>query len=153
MNELLIFQNNINGFYSKAQLLEQNLNALQPHICLLQECFRSERRQTSNQQFQNLYNQFCSETGRTGILCRRYIRAVQKFFIIQRDKFHIFGYESCWIEINFPGQSKSILFCSFYRNIQKLHARYKDGNNQVPKIVCFDLDMFETEIIAARKIS
>ena len=69
MNQLVIFQNNINGFSSKADLLDQNLQSVQPHICLLQECFRSERRSTTVNYFQ-MYKQFWSQTGRTGILCR-----------------------------------------------------------------------------------
>ncbi|ETN98321.1 hypothetical protein RFI_39189, partial [Reticulomyxa filosa] len=46
--------NNINEFYSKAQILEQNLHQKQPHICLLQEGFRSKKKDI-DYNFQYLY--------------------------------------------------------------------------------------------------
>ena len=64
MSHLRIFQNNINGFYSKAQILEINLFEEQPHFCLLQEWFRSRPKDTEHH-FQFLYKNFWSETGRT----------------------------------------------------------------------------------------
>ena len=70
MTYLKVFQNNINGFYSKYQILEQNLHYNQPHICLLQEGFRSEKKDI-DYQFQYIYCRHWSETGRAGILCHR----------------------------------------------------------------------------------
>ena len=81
MNSLLIFQNNINGFYSKAQILEQNLHYKQPHVCLFQEGFRSEKKNKEiDYNFQFLHVNHWSETGRKGILCRRDIHSTHKVF-------------------------------------------------------------------------
>ena len=124
MNEdLLIFQNNINGYYSSSEVLETNLHTSQPHICLLQECFRSENKSINYQRIKDRYNQFWSETGRTGILVRRDINVVQRKFVTEQDKFHTSGYESCWVEISYLGESKPIMFCSLYRNIQKTKVK------------------------------
>ena len=40
-NKLVIYQHNIRGFASKKESLYQNLQQQQPHVCLLQECFKS----------------------------------------------------------------------------------------------------------------
>jgi exonuclease III len=156
MNELVIFQNNINGFYSKAQLLETNLHAVQPHICLLQECFRSENRRTINdQQLRNLYNQFWSETGRTGILCRADIHVTQRAFGNHQDKFQRLGYKSCWVEMRLPTQRKPVMLCSFYRNLHKTKVLYSvnEEDQIAPALLSFDLKSFEKELTAARDIS
>src|SRR5579871_1495705 len=118
MNQLLIYQNNINGFYSKSQILEQNLHTIQPHICLLQECFRSTKKNTDHHT-QHLYRHYWSETGRTGILCRRDLHSIPKFQSNNLKKFEEFGYESCWVQISYPGQNKSVIFCSFIETYKK----------------------------------
>ena len=108
--------------------------------------------------FQN-YHQFWSETGRTGILCRKDLHPTQRIFQTEttQDKFQALGYESCWVEISCPGERKSILFCSFYRNLQKSKINYHPEEEQdvepIPAILCFNLDMFEKELIEARKIT
>ncbi|ETO34998.1 hypothetical protein RFI_02077 [Reticulomyxa filosa] len=44
INSILVLQNNNNGFYYKVQILEQNLHQKQSQICLLQEVFRSKKK-------------------------------------------------------------------------------------------------------------
>ncbi|ETO06867.1 hypothetical protein RFI_30525, partial [Reticulomyxa filosa] len=114
---------------------------------------------TPNYHFQYLYNHYWSETGRTGILCRRDIHSTKRSFYSHPYKFDMLGYESCWIEVSYPGQNKPLLFCSIYRNIQKheviLQEDTKENkedsipfNNQA-----FYLCDFEKELSAAKKIS
>ncbi|ETO35100.1 hypothetical protein RFI_01974 [Reticulomyxa filosa] len=56
-----------------------------------------------------------------------------------------------------PGQRKSIMFCIFYRNLQKTFVRYDRSSQEedqiIPAIVCFDLNLFEKELAAAMKIT
>ena len=108
MSHLRIFQNNINGFYSKAQILEINLCEEQPHICLLQEGFRSKPKDTEHH-FQFLYNHFWSETGRTVILCRKDLHSTQRTFSTNANNFNILGYESCWVEVSCPAKPRPIV--------------------------------------------
>ncbi|ETO15717.1 hypothetical protein RFI_21645, partial [Reticulomyxa filosa] len=97
--------------------------------CLLQECFQSETsRRTSRHQFQNLYNEFWSETGRTGILCLRDLHSTQMIFEIKQDKF-----QTC-----------------HELNIQKIAARYHqegDGIDLIPAIKDnrFDCNLWRLE--------
>lgn len=155
MNQFHIYQNNINGFYSKAQILEQNLSLIQPHVCMLQECFRSPRRNTEHHT-RHLYNHYWSETGRTGVFCRRDLHSIPKFQSNNFNKFQDFGYESCWIQIFCPGQKKSIMFCSFYRNIKKVEISYEvktQEDYKASNIMSFRLDEFEKEVKTAHSIS
>ncbi|ETO25032.1 hypothetical protein RFI_12111 [Reticulomyxa filosa] len=71
-------------FCSKSQILEQNLYHSQHYICLLQECFRSEKQNTDNH-FQYLYNHYWIETLRTGILCRKRQSFKQKINIQKHE--------------------------------------------------------------------
>lgn len=155
MNSLRIFQNNINGFYSKCQILEQNLYYNQPHICLLQEGFRSEKKNIDHQ-FQYLYVHHWSETGRAGILCRRDIHSKQRTFISITNKFQVLGYESCWVEISHPNQKQPILFCSLYRNVQNQRVVFGDEENSIKQLFSgqiFDLEAFEQELKFALQVS
>src|SRR5947209_505520 len=88
------------------------------HICLLQEGFRSQKKEIEHH-FQYLYTHYWSETGRTGILCRRDFHSTCRYFSCQENQFQLHGYESCWVEVSISTQTKPILFCSFYRNIRK----------------------------------
>ena len=97
-SSLLIFQNNINGFYSKSELLNKNLHHKQPHVCLLQEGFRSEKKKDIDYEFQYLYVHHWSETGRSGILCRRDLHSTIHSFNNISHTFNVSGYESCWAE-------------------------------------------------------
>src|SRR5579871_709224 len=152
LNSLEIFQNNINGFYSKSNLLEQNLINRQPHVCLLQEGFRSKNHKKDlDHNFQYLYINHWSETGRAGILCRRDIHSIRKNLSTQQNQFEINGYESCWVQISIPSQSQPILFCSFYRNISKQSVSYSrscdfNEEEQLSELQNFKLDEFEKEI-------
>ncbi|ETO09945.1 hypothetical protein RFI_27433, partial [Reticulomyxa filosa] len=136
-SDLLIFQNNINGFYSNSQILEQNLQYKQPHVCLLQEGFRSKKNGI-DYNFQHLYVHHWIETGRSGVLCRRDLHSISRSFNTMADTFNVFGYESCWVEVSCPDQNRPLLFCSFYRNLQ-----CKQSNIQA----------FEQELHHAMKIS
>ncbi|ETO15046.1 hypothetical protein RFI_22318, partial [Reticulomyxa filosa] len=75
---------------------------------------QEEEEQTSDVDYEDLIGTINS--GAKCILCRRDLHAKQHSFNNQQDKFQIAGYESCWVEISCPGQKKSIMFCSFYRN-------------------------------------
>ena len=156
MSHLTIFQNNINGFYSKSQLLELNLHNEQPHVCLIQEGFRSKPKNTEHH-FQYMYNNYWSETGRTGIFCRRDLHSTQRLLNPFQNKFESFGYESCWVEISCPGETKPILFCSFYRNIQRTSIKYEDSimelDEKEHQIPSFDLTEFEKELRKAQEIT
>src|ERR1700733_12919277 len=154
MNSLFIFQNNINGFYSKINLLEQNLHYKQPHICLLQEGFRSTK-ERPNYKFLNTYSQYWSETGRAGIFCRKDLFCTNKIFNNHSNQFDLFGYESCWIIVSCPLNSKPIIFCSFYRNLSYSNVYYDeyDYNNCDTYQNIFNLKMFEYELSEAKKIS
>ncbi|ETO33161.1 viral A-type inclusion protein [Reticulomyxa filosa] len=117
-NSQQIDVNNINGFYSKQHKLEQNFKYKQHHICLFQEEFRFNKKDI-DYQFQYLYTHHWSETVRTGILCRIDLHSIQRTFSNTPNQFEELGFESCWVEISCPGQKKPIIFCSFYRNIQR----------------------------------
>ncbi|ETO36668.1 hypothetical protein RFI_00394, partial [Reticulomyxa filosa] len=47
--------------------------------------------------------------------------------------------------VGIPGERKSIIFCSFYRNIQKISITYSQDEDEqrMPAIVCFNLEEFE----------
>ena len=149
LDSLEIFQNNINGFYSKSNLLEQNLTNRQPHVCLLQEGFRSHNyKKDLDHHFQYLYINHWSETGRAGILCRRDIHSIRKNFSNQRNQFEVNGYESCWVQISIPSQTQPFLFCSFYRNISKQSVNSNKSGDIKEEIKSsesnnFKLDEFE----------
>ena len=112
-NIFTIYQHNINGFHSKQYQLEQVLFYNQPHICLLQECFRSSKNFT-NFTFNHMYTWSFSETGRACILSRSDINFQQHKINNVPNKFELFGYESCWIQVSIP-QRPSVMFCSIYR--------------------------------------
>ena len=75
------------------------------------------------------------------------------------------GYETCWVEVSFPGQNKPLLFCSFYRNIQKHcviseeeEKEEKEEESQTSSDFntnsnVFNLSEFKKELAAARNIS
>ncbi|ETO12526.1 hypothetical protein RFI_24849 [Reticulomyxa filosa] len=108
--------------------------------------------QNTDYHFQYLYNHYWSETGRTGILCRRDIHSTKRLLCPHPYKFDMMGYESCWIEISYPGQNKPLLFCSIYRNIQKYEVNSEEDRSTFNN-KAFYLREFEKELVAARKIS
>ncbi|ETO08846.1 hypothetical protein RFI_28541 [Reticulomyxa filosa] len=47
------------------------------------------------------------------------------------------------------------MFCSFYRSLHKTNVKYKlkPEDDVVPTLLCFNLDIFEQEVAAARKVT
>ena len=145
MNNLRILQNNIRGFNSHKELLESVLLQPnnQPHIFIIQEGFRSQSGLDSCH-FNNAYTYQWSETGRAGFLLRSDINSKRLVINPKENKYFEYGYESCWIEANWPNH-KPILVCSFYRNCE-----YKSVSNELNT---FNLCKFEEEVSFAKTIS
>ncbi|ETN99743.1 hypothetical protein RFI_37724, partial [Reticulomyxa filosa] len=74
---------NINGFFSKANILEMNLQLVQPHLCLLQECFRSENRSSITIINSRVY----TINSENRYPCRRDLHSTQRKFETRPDKF------------------------------------------------------------------
>ncbi|ETN97936.1 hypothetical protein RFI_39586 [Reticulomyxa filosa] len=85
------FQNNINGFYSKAQILEQNLHYKQPIS-----------KKDIDYNFQYLYVHHWSETGRFGVLCRRDLHSTLAVFALPEMRLSSRFISIKWLTIEYP---------------------------------------------------
>ncbi len=146
---LRILQHNVNGFYSKQNNLEMNLRVRQPHICVLQEGFRSAK-SVSTFSFNDTYKNHWSETGRAGFLFRGDVRAKGLFFFHCEDKYTKFGYETAWLRVHCTN-SAPLLFCSFYRNCAFNAVRTSGAEDARKDTFC--LFKLQEELIAAKKVS
>ena len=174
-NNFKIWQQNINGFYSKAELIELLCKCYEPNICLFQELFRSHETIKHNKQlnnhsyFDNMYKMVVSHTGRAAILHKKDDNNYKQLSFDKLpkidDKWNQCGFETVWVELQHPG-NQSIIFCSLYRDrerkqIQQHQQQHQQQQDQGAEEELqeseaeqqFDLQRFIDEFRAAKQIS
>lgn len=157
MNDLTIFQNNVHGWFDKLGVLEQVLDAHKPAICILQEAVRSARN-IPTYTFKNTYKCFFGESGRACVLLRADINGKQLKINENASKYWQDGYETCWVELKWPGH-KSIIICSVYRDPERKRTdtgaasdmSESDSESDEEKAGVFKLSHFERELADAQR--
>jgi ribonuclease HI len=150
-----IWQQNVNGFYSKKDMIEYYCKQQQPNVCLFQELFRSTKSSDIFNYFDHEYKLMLSETGRTGILFKNDHNQLTRITFNNKlntinNKWNQCGFESIWAELKCPGK-QSIIFCSFYRDGERKEIKTNNNNNNNDKY--FDQQRFEQEYKYAKEIS
>ena len=118
-----VYQHNIRGYYSKQHNLLNNLTSNNyPHICLLQECFKSSKSVNNINILTSHYKTLTSQTGRCITLARNEVtiepvKTLDDEYL--EDKFYDkHGYESLWTKVQIS-KDKHIIFGNIYRNPTK----------------------------------
>ena len=179
-NNFTIWQQNINGFYSKAELIELLCKCYEPNILLFQELFRSHETIKKNKQlnnhsyFDHMYKMVVSQTGRAAILHKKDHNNFKKLSFDNlpkiTDKWNKCGFETVWVELQHPG-NQSIIFCSLYRDGTRTEITCQQESPESPEQLQsespeqspeespeqqqlqFDLQRFIDEFRAAKQIS
>lgn len=175
-NNFKIWQQNLNGFYSKSELIELLCKCYEPNICLFQELFRSNETIEKNKQlnnhsyFDHMYKMIVSYTGRAGILYKNDHNNYKQLSFDKlpklKDKWNQCGFETVWMELKHPG-NQSIIFCSLYRDGTRTQVAGQDESGDVAAVAAaaaadevadeaepaFDLSRFVAEFRAAKEIS
>lgn len=159
-----IWQQNINGFYSKTDLIELLCKFYEPNVCLFQELYRSHETVNKNKElnnhshFDHMYKMIVSHTGRAAILHKKdhnkYVQLSFDKLPKIKDKWNQCGFETVWVELKHPG-NQSIVFCSLYRDGERtqIGSQDEDNNSNDNEQQLFDLQRFIDEFRQAKHIS